>query len=244
MRISNGLVLRSSLALILTACMACSAHASLITVSGTDADGRPISASADITLSYNAGTNTSTIQVTLTNLTTQTLSAAELLTGVVLPNSSAFTTASITGRTGTLINVAGDGTGTIQPGQVTDWLFENVGGLNALTFHGKGSTSGSKPPDDGIIGPAMGTVSGKPWWNANSSIAGSSTHNPFIYQSATFTLTTSGLYDMGASPQVTFLFGTDFAGSATGTPEPATMALLAAGGLVTLARRHFRPNKG
>jgi hypothetical protein len=81
-----------------------------------------------------------------------------------------------------------------------------------------------------IIGPpgAGGTYS-----NANSSIAGNVPHNPFLNQTATFTITGSGITASTVVTAATFSFGTTPGDNvaAVPVPEPSTMAIAGLGAI-------------
>jgi hypothetical protein len=203
-----------------------------------------LSATANITSVYNVGPNTSTVTIVLTNNTTPDGGAADLLTGLIFPNSGTFTNAMITSQVGKLYNIDGSGHATAA-GTNPDWSFETRDGANELDW---------KPsPDTGIIGPIADTFdgSGNPTHLSGSlsGIGGNGPHNPIVYNTATYTLTVPGNYTLGSTPTVTFSFGTGSGSGTTidsgcgvdcgtgSTPEPASLGILGLGAAALLLRR-------
>src|SRR5262249_5528632 len=94
--------------------------------------------------------------------------------------------------------------------------------------------------------------SGPSYSNANGSIAGNGPHNPFLAESATFTLNVPGVTSASSISAVKFQFGTtDGSNQVTGedppdpVPEPtgltlAGIGLAMAGGWLGLRRRAWR----
>jgi hypothetical protein len=93
--------------------------------------------------------------------------------------------------------------------------------LDALGFVG---------PKNLIIGPPDGSGV---YSNANNSIAGNVPHNPFINQTATFTLAVTGVTSSSIITNVVFSFGTTEGDTSPGTavPEPSSMAIAGLGAL-------------
>jgi hypothetical protein len=88
-----------------------------------------------------------------------------------------------------------------------------------------------------IIGPPA--ASGN-YTAANSSIAGNDPHNPFLNQTATFTLALSGVTAATNISNVIFSFGTAD-GNNVAVPIPAAVWLFVSGllGLIGIARRKY-----
>jgi hypothetical protein len=189
------------------------------------------SATADITATPN-GPNTD-VTIVLSNITapTATHSGANLLTGL-----------SFTGVTGMSLSsqsaaeefdFSSETAGTVDSAGPFDptWAIVSAKGLY---FNGFGT--GGKP----IIGLA---VSNTTYPNANPSLT-AGPHGPYEYGTATFVLSAPGSFDPNSLTGVDFLFNTD--GSidipgnpdpGTGTPEPASLALLGLGAAALLTRR-------
>jgi len=196
----------------------------------TNSTGQPVSASVTFTVSP-SGTLTITLTNTLVNPTSvgQNISDLSFQAGTL--------TGTLTGSSGSLINVAANGTfssaGTANP---TGWALASSGGSFHLTVLGT-----STAPARTIIGaPGAGGI----YSNANASIAGNGPHNPFLNQTATFTLSIPGLTSVTQLSNISFSFGTTPGDNVpvTGAPEPATMLLLGTGllGVAGVVRRRYR----
>jgi hypothetical protein len=99
-------------------------------------------------------------------------------------------------------------------------------------------------PTHTIIGPPGG---GNTYSDANNSITGNGAHNPFLNQSATFTITGTGLTADTTITGATFSFGTAPGNDVVGVvsvPEPSSLVLGLVGlsliGSIGLYRRHRR----
>jgi PEP-CTERM motif len=203
---------------------AATASATLLSFSGTSIDGHAVSGTANITLG--AGTAT----IVLTNTTTTTHDAGELLTGIDFSLGGA--TLALATKTGIERTVAGNGT------------FTDTGSAQNLTWslnaQGSGNYQLDFSPDasDAILGPP----SGGNYAGANSSIDGNNGHNPFGALTATFTITGNALTANTPINVTHFLYGTGpdpATGTITPSPEPSTLVLMCLG-LATLALRKRR----
>jgi len=199
-----------------------------MTPGGASVDDGPVSASA----TFITGTNS--VLVTLTDLLSNPTSAGQLVSDVF------FTASGLTTGTGganipsaTYIDVASNGT-TSSGACCADWKLTNTNDVYHLTGLGGNPYSG---PDYLIIGPpgAGGTYS-----NANGSIAGNKPHNPFINQTATFSLALSGATSSTVISNVIFSFGTQEGSNVAAVPIPAAVWLFGSGliGLIGIARRN------
>jgi hypothetical protein len=212
-----------------------------ITPAGSSVGGMPVSAQADINVV--AGQ----IQITLTNLLANPTSVIQCISDFSFSISSGSLTGSTqTAASAATVNVAGNGTAS--PGSPPNfttvaqvgWVYSPgpPGLLNVLGAGGAG-------PANLIIGPAG---PGGVYTNANGSIAGNNPHNPFLNQSASFTISGQGITADTRITSVVFSFGTtagnDVPGGPPGssTPEPATVITLATGLPFCLlaVRRRFR----
>jgi hypothetical protein len=104
--------------------------------------------------------------------------------------------------------------------------------------------AGGAGPAHLIIGPPDG---GNTYSAANGSIAGNGPHNPFLSESATFTITGTGITADTTITSATFSFGTTAGVTVDGvvaSPEPSSFVLTLCGiGVVVLvgtyrSRRH------
>jgi hypothetical protein len=104
------------------------------------------------------------------------------------------------------------------------------------------STTPTANPSQEIIGPG-------PYTNANGSIAGNGAHNPFLNQTATFTIGNSSITANTVVSNVIFSFGTTAGVNVPGVgvvvrgdtvPEPANALLIASGiSLIVALRRKY-----
>jgi len=214
------------------------AHAVVITGSGT-VGTNAISAEADVT--FGAGT----ITITLKNLTTDpnTHDAGEALTGFDFTLSSGSITG-ITSSSGQQVDVDGSGHVTVAASgepTVPEWGTQSLGAGFRLAFN---LESGGIPPaaDSSILGPdATDAVPGT--YSVGSSLSGNG-HQPYTYKNGTFVIAAPGVNGDTKITESTFRFGTQLetgipgdGGGSGRTPEPASVGILAIGGLALLARR-------
>ena len=198
-----------------------------VTPAGSSVSGLPVDASATIVTNANG-----TIDITLTDLEANPTSIAQLLSDLQFTLSNGALLGSLTSSSGQEIMVASNGTPTLGPVVSTGW------NLNGLQLDVLGSPTG---PAHLIIGPPG---PGNVYSNANNSIAGNSSHNPFLDQIATFVVDVPGVTDTTTVTSATFSFGTvagvNVAGVPAGTvptPEPSSIVLLGAGLLATILIR-------
>lgn len=220
------------------------AQASTWIASGTGSNG-PLDAQADITVSNNQ------LVITLTDLIANPTSSAQLVSGIEIFLASAPGSASITGDSGTLINISSKKGVTSWTLDTTDtidhWGTAIVGNALYLSTAGTGAKSGS--PDDLIID------GGGAYSNANSSILG---HGPDIMGPGVFTLALTGeanpvitgvKIEFGTTPDTSLAaactVGCDLTQTLTNVqvavPEPAAWTMMIGGffgaGLMIRARR-------
>jgi len=211
------------------------AFAVFTTPVGSTAGGQPVNAEADIT------TSAGQIQIVLKNLQANPTSVIQCISSFsfTLASPANLTGSSQTAANAPTINVNNGGTTT--PGSTlttvaaVGWVFTAgpPGLLNVLGAGGAG-------PANLIIGPPG---AGGVYSNAGGSIAGNGPHNPFLNQTATFTITAPNVTAGTTIASVIFGFGTtgDAPVPGTGqTPEPATVITLVTGlpfGLLALRRR-------
>ncbi len=193
----------------------------------TDTAGDPVSASATFTVTSGQ------IVVTLNNLEVNQKDAGQLLTDLSFTVSGG-TLPSLSGAaaqlgTANLILVASDGTVTPDgTNQSIGWGYTTSNSNTQAELNG---LNGANTPSDTIIGPPNGSGV---YSNANPSIAGNGPHNPFASESATFTITGSGITGGTTIASATFSFGTTSGDNIDGvltTPEPSTIVLAGLGAL-------------
>jgi len=183
------------------------------TASGTGGDG-PVDASATIT------TGTNSLTVTLQSLEGNPTAAGQEVSDIEIGFNTTPNSASLSNSSGTLIDIASNGTFNVVTGPITHWVASLDMGQILLATAGGGSMG---KPIDLIIGPPD---SGGTYSNANPSITG---RNPQIQDTVTFNLAANGLGPTSIVSSVKFSFGTgpDFKlPGVRKVPEPTSIALL------------------
>ena len=209
------------------------ARASTITFntpSGATTGGGPVNDTATLT------TGAGTVSVSLTNLQANPTDVAQLLSDLFFTLNGGNTAGGTLGTTNaSFINVAGNGTTTPAGSGATGWTLDTSGGsANGGTLHLCVICGGGAGPANLIIGPPNGSGI---YANANGSIAGNGPHNPFINQTATFTVNVPGVTANTLITGAVFSFGTTAGINVPGVPnlplnpvpEPATLALFGTG---------------
>jgi hypothetical protein len=211
-----------------------------ITPSGSMTGGQPVNASATFT------TSDGTLLITLSNLEANPTSVVQNLSDLqfTVGNGGSLTGATLSSSSGQEITVNSDGTFTLGSTVGTGWvptLSGTSGGLDVLGAGGAG-------PTHLIIGPPGG---GGTYSNANGSIAGNKPHNPFLNESAMFTITGSGIAANTTITAVTFSFGTTEGANlvpGAAIPEPASLVSCAIGaglvGVIVVCRKRSRHGAG
>ncbi len=223
-----------------------------ISVSASNGGGPGLPADAAIQFDLNSAAGT--ISISVDNTTANTLSASQLLRSVYFEignGANDLTTASpsITGfQNGELVTVNSDGSYSTNTTTSDPWSVASS--VSTVNFaYGSGSYSISNAyrlgvtsmPKNLIIGPPTGSL----YSNANHSITGNA-HNPFLGDTPTFVLSASGLTSGDRIEAAAVGWGTATGSGYTPTlitttiPEPATIGLLAAGGLGLLAGKRRR----
>ena len=187
-----------------------------LTPAGSTLGGSPVNASATFNQSGNI------LTITLQNLQANPTSVIQAISGFRFTVATGSGT--LTSSSGDHIDIATNGTFSNLGVSTTDWSLSSSGGdyfLNGL---------GPSGPDQTIIGAPNGSGV---YSNANGSIAGNNPHNPFLNQSATFSVTIPGLPANAVITNVVFQFGTGTdsvpGGPGVPVPEPASMFLLGSG---------------
>jgi hypothetical protein len=212
-----------------------------ITPAGSTAGGSPVDAEASFT------TNNGSLTITLTDLEANPSNVGQLLSDLSFTTSGTTTlnSATLSSSLGQEITVAGGGTFTPGSSVSTGWGVSSLTG-NSMTLDALGFVG----PAHLIIGPPGGSGV---YSNANGSIAGNGAHNPFLNETATFTITGANITVDTTITSATFSFGTTAGSNVTGqamaVPEPGSVVMFAFGsGLVVavscVRSRRRAPNVG
>jgi hypothetical protein len=203
---------------LLICAFAVTSQASSVTFStptGSTVGGNPVNASATFTTSAN------TLTVTLTDLLANPMDVGQLLSDLFFTLSNGSTAGTLTSSSAQEITVNSGGTFTLGGTVSTGWALSPSGG--SLLLNVLGTPVG---PAHLIIGPSGGAT----YSNANGSIAGNGPHNPFLNQTATFTIMDGTITAATTVTAATFSFGTtagsNVVGVPTTTPEPTTLVSL------------------
>jgi len=234
------------LALGITSSAASAGTFTFFTPTGAATGGGPVDASTTIT------TGAGVVNISLTNLQPNPTDVAQLLSDIFFTlNHGNTTLTSISTSAGQEITVNGDGTFSLGPTVDVGWNLDLSGATtNGGSIHicdiGPSGCGGPSTPAHTIIGPpgAGGTYAA-----GNGSIDGNGPHNPFLNQTATWTLTVPGVNADTVVTAAIFSFGTtagiDVPGvpctagavCASSVPEPASLTLLGTGLAYFVRRR-------
>jgi hypothetical protein len=201
--------------------------------------GNPVNAEAEFT------TAAGSITITLKDLQANPKDVAQLVSDLsfTVGNGGSLTGSTQTGASSQELTVNGNGTFSIGANLTTvaavGWVYTPTSSTGTLdVLQGPGHAG----PAHLIIGPPGGPT----YANANGSIAGNGAHNPFLNQSATFTITAPNVSADTTITAATFSFGTTEGASlipgVPTVPEPSSLVLGLVGlgvvGSIGLCRRH------
>ena len=173
----------------------------------TDSAGDPVSAQAVFV------TGNGTLSITLSNLLVNQKDVGQNISDLFFTlNNSALTSGTIgTDGPDALVNVASNGTASSAGTGPSGWLL--FFGSGKFLLNGLGGAT--FVPSHTILGaPGPGGV----YSNANGSIAGNNPHNPFINQTATWTLNITGITANTIVTAAIFSFGTTAGNNVPGVP--------------------------
>jgi hypothetical protein len=213
----------------------------LSTPAGSSVASGAVSASATFV------TDAGSLVVTLNDLLASPTSVGQLVSDVDFSLSNALAGTTVFTSSAEQIIIDAGGNITLFPRTSTGWGFGTFGtGLTICVICPVGSVLSTAPTaatSQEIIGPG-------PYANAGSSIAANGSNNPFLNQSATFTLTNSSITANTTVSNVAFSFGTTpgvnvpgngGAGGGGGVgaviPEPTSAWLLGSGVLLVFLKR-------
>ena len=182
-----------------------------------------------------------TLTITLTDLLGNPASVGQLLSSLQFSLSSSLGASGSMSSSAQERTVNGDKSFTERATVSTGWALQTSGGglvMICMICPNNGTPPPVNPPAHLIIGAAANTGM---YANANGSIAGNHPHNPFLDESATFTISNSSITSATAVSNVVFGFGTQFGSevraeeSLAAVPENNTMLLIGTG-LILLGR--------
>jgi hypothetical protein len=199
------------------------AHAGSITyvASGTNINNSGLPFDVEAVFTTSAGS----LDITLTNLQANPTSVIQNLSDLSFTVSgNSLTGASLTSSSAQEITVNANGTFTLGATVATGWVpnFSASSGILDVL-----NGAGHAGPAHTIIGPPGG---GGTYSNANNSIAGNAPHNPFLNQTATFTISAPSITSATTVTSATFSFGTESGVNVAGhvgqaVPEPSSLVL-------------------
>jgi hypothetical protein len=220
--------------------LAMAAHAGTFTfetaAGATESGGNAVDAKAIVT------TGAGTVTVQLFNLLVNPTTVAQNISDFDFALSGTTSLGSLASSSGQDITVASNGTFTLGSTVATGWAFTSPTAGSYLL-----NVLGAAGPTHTILGApgAGGTYS-----NANGSIAGNDPHNPFLNQSATFTLNITGVTTDTTVSSAIFSFGTAAGDNVPGgsgpnstVPEPVSLSLVGSGLLALGLLRKRLPRK-
>jgi hypothetical protein len=178
---------------------------------------------------YNADatfvTGMGTLTITLTNLQGNIEDVGQNLSALkfTLSNPSTLLNSTLGSGTGQEITIDSKTSNTLGSTVNAGWVYSSTGAVGLLDVL---AGTGHAGPEHTIVG-APGA--GGNYTNANGSLTGGS-HNPFLYESATFVIDNSNITANTTVSSATFQFGTtdgsnQFTSSNPVVPEPSTLVL-------------------
>jgi hypothetical protein len=188
-----------------------------VTPSGSSIGAGPVNAEAVFMTSAN------TLTITLTDLLANPTDVGQLLSNLsfTLGNGGSVTGSSVSSSSGQEITVNSGGSFSLGSTVATGWAYSTSGStMGTLDVLGTPTA-----PAHLIIGPPG---AGNTYSAANGSIAGNGPHNPFLNESATFTITGSGITSDTTVTSATFSFGTTGGVTVNGVqsvPEPSALVM-------------------
>jgi hypothetical protein len=206
------------------------------TPAGASTGGQPVDAQVVFTTSDN------TVSFVVTDLEANSRSVVQNVSALSFTVDPAITTPGvIASSSANVITIAGDGTYTVGASVPTGWKLSNSG----ATYEVDDLNGGAGPAHTLVGPPDLSNV----YSNGNGSLDGNGPHNPFLNQTASFTITITGVNSVTDINNVVFQFGTtDGDNKVTGTltstgsatpgtggtpvaaiPEPSTWAMLLGG---------------
>ncbi|MGC8519551.1 MAG: PEP-CTERM sorting domain-containing protein [Steroidobacteraceae bacterium] len=201
------------------------------TPTGAMTSGGSVSAMASFTLSAN------TLGIQLTDTEANPTDVAQLISGLsfTLSNGLSLANGTLTSSMANFVTVATGGSLTASGSGPTGWML--YPSFTLCDICSSSVSGGTSVPAGLIIGPPG---SGSTYSAANGSIAGNKPHNPFIDQTASYTLNIQGLSAIDSISSVTFRFGTTYGTDTvngvctadcggTSVAEPGALALFGAG---------------
>ncbi len=199
-----------------------------VTPSGSTTSSGSVNASAVF------ATGPGTLTIALSDLLASPTSMGQLLSSVQFGLSSSLNGSASMSSSATERTVNSNSSFTEGSTVSTGWALQLSGGggvFICVICPAGGSPGPTAPPPSHLI------IGAGPYTNANSSITGNGPHNPFLDETATFTISDSAITSATIASDVVFGFGTQFGSQVNATqqvsappvPENRTMLLIGTG---------------
>jgi len=222
----NTLAVRLLVTVLTISGIASATTITFVTPSGSTTSNGSVDASAVFV------TGPGTLTITLNDLLSNPTSVGELLSNLQFALSSSLNGSASMSSSATERTVNGNNTFTEGATVSTGWALQLSGGGGAVIC--VLCPAGGTPAPTATL-PSHLIIGAGPYTNANNSITGNGPHNPFLDETATFTISDSAITSATVASDVVFGFGTQSGSNVTGqistnaVPENRTLLLIGTG---------------